>query len=87
MPPTPSARIPDDVLTTARRAFKASGLTEVRAHLGEHARADHLLSGDLIDVERPVLLQQVFLTAFDIDPIHHLVERVNSHGSFLERGG
>jgi hypothetical protein len=47
----------------------AFDLLEVDANLREHAGFDHLFSGRFIDVERAVLVQQVF-SAFEGHPVH-----------------
>jgi hypothetical protein len=47
----------------------AFDLLEVDANLREHSGFDHLLSGGFIDVERAVLVQQVF-SAFEGHPVH-----------------
>ena len=61
-------------------------LLKVGPDLRKHTGLYHLLARGLIDVERPVLLQQVFLVR-ESDSIHLAIKRMNPHASLSKKGG
>jgi hypothetical protein len=84
MPSTTSAAVSKDVHSPAFWAGVAGNLLEVDADLSEITGLDQGLSGCLVEVEGPVLVDEVFFPLIQGKSLHVTIRSENSHG-FLSR--